>query len=455
MKSKSSSEYILDTSREYSIYVCESRSIPKIHDGLKDSQRKALWLLRNIPDKIKTISLAGTMISSDLYLHGETSGASAISLMAAPYCNNITPIHGIGSFGTRIAPVEGIGSPRYTYVKKSKLTELLYYPDLDIVPLKENYDGSVMEPVHFLPIIPTVLLNGISGIAVGWSTDILPRNPLDIIKNVKDVLKSKKINELTPYYKNYDIEVKELEKNSYEFKGKVTVDNSSTLKITELPPDVDLEKFKERLGSLEDDGTIKSFIDRSTDVINIEVKVSREFTQDNTLDKIIDILKIKQKKSERIVVIDWNTKSIKQYSDSIEIFEKFVPWRIEWYKKRYIKLIDDSNQELLYWESLLKCFDGELVTHIQKIKNKEEARQVVHALIEIDNEDIVEKLVNIPLYRWTDTYYNETKDKIIKIKEDIKNYTNILNDESKIKNIYLDELTILEKEILKFNKNDV
>jgi hypothetical protein len=76
-------------------------------------------------------------------------------------------------------------------------------------------------------------------------------------------------------------------------------------------------------------------------------------------------------------------------------------------------------------------------------------------LIEIDNEDIVEKLVNIPLYRWTDTYYNETKDKIIKIKEDIKNYTNILNDESKIKNIYLDELTILEKEILKFNKNDV
>ena len=149
--SKSPSDYLLDTSRDYSIYVCESRSIPKVTDGLKDGQRKALYLLRNRQDKIKTISLAGEMISSGLYLHGDSSASGAISLLAAPYTNNIPLLEGIGNFGTRVAPVEGIGAPRYTYVKRGTAAQNLVYQDLAIIPMQENYDGSTMEPVTFLP----------------------------------------------------------------------------------------------------------------------------------------------------------------------------------------------------------------------------------------------------------------------------------------------------------------
>ena len=156
-KIKTSSEYILDTSRDYAIYICESRGLPNVADGLKDVHRKALWLLRNKTEKIKTVSMSGEMISSNLYLHGDTSASDAISKLAAPYNNNIPLIYGIGNFGTRIAPVKGIGAPRYTYIKKYKITESLVYPDLDIIPLKENYDGSCKEPVYFLPIIPFIV----------------------------------------------------------------------------------------------------------------------------------------------------------------------------------------------------------------------------------------------------------------------------------------------------------
>ena len=52
---KTASDYILDTSKDYSLYVCEHRSIPKASDGLKDGQRKALWLLRSKQKEIKTI----------------------------------------------------------------------------------------------------------------------------------------------------------------------------------------------------------------------------------------------------------------------------------------------------------------------------------------------------------------------------------------------------------------
>ena len=195
----SSSQYILDTSREYSIYVCSDRAIPYATDGLKDVQRKALWLMRNKGDKIKTVSLAGEMISSELYVHGDASAGEAVSMLAAPYLNNIPLIEGIGAFGTRVAPKDGIGAPRYTYVKKSKITQELVYADLDIVSLKENYSGQ-LEPKTFLPLIPLLLLNGVSGIAVGWSTDILPRKPSDIIDACISALDGKEIPEIQPYF---------------------------------------------------------------------------------------------------------------------------------------------------------------------------------------------------------------------------------------------------------------
>ena len=138
-------DYIKSTSRDYSIYVCQTRGIPSVCDGLKDAQRKALFVIKPKADKIKTISLAGEMISQNVYLHGDASAAETLSLMAAPYCNNIPLLHGIGAFGTKIGPTDW-GAPRYTYLKRNAHTDALVFTDYDIVPLKENYDGSVLEP---------------------------------------------------------------------------------------------------------------------------------------------------------------------------------------------------------------------------------------------------------------------------------------------------------------------
>ena len=100
MTYKDTTTFIKDTSRDYSIYVCQSRGIPSVSDGLKDAQRKALFVMKSQSDKIKTISLAGKMISENVYLHGDAAACDTISLMAAPYCNNVTLLHGIGAFGS-------------------------------------------------------------------------------------------------------------------------------------------------------------------------------------------------------------------------------------------------------------------------------------------------------------------------------------------------------------------
>ena len=447
LRQQTASDYLLGTSREYAIYICESRGLPNVADGLKDVQRKALWLMRNKGEKIKTVAMSGEMISSNLYLHGDSSASDAISKLAAPYANNITLLHGIGNFGTRIAPIKGIGAPRYTYVKKSKVTESLVYPDLSIVPLKENYDGSVMEPVHFLPIVPLVLLNGISGIAQGWSTDIFPHSLKDLIKATEQAIKGDKIDDIKPHYELFDLDINHVEGNTWEFIGKAEIPDSSTILVTELPPDLTLEQFKTRLNSMEEDGKINSYVDRSTDKINITIKMARGSVKDWTKEKAIDFLKLKQKGTQRFVVIDFDGTSIRQYDTVQNLVTDFVANRLKWYKRRYEAFIEDASDELLFWEALKLCFDKKLPSKIQGFKNRAEVDTAVRAICKsLDLEDRhIDRIVGLPIYRWALDAYDDVLAKIESLSKNIEAWDKILSDEKNLKKIYLEELAELKK----------
>lgn len=442
-----SSDYLLDSSREYSIYVCENRAIPRVTDGLKDAQRKALWLVRNRADKIKTVSLAGDMISSGLYLHGDTSASGAISMMAAPFCNNITLLEGTGSFGTRVSPVDGIGAPRYTYVRRSKIAQEILYKDLDIVPLKDNYDGSTKEPITFLPLIPIVLLNGISGIAVGWSTEILPRSPKVLVDSCIKVLDGKSLRKLIPTYTYLTCKAKHLEENTWEFKGTVNKLNTSTVHVTELPPDLTLDKFIMKLNKLEDDGVIRNFVDKSTDKIDITVKFKLGSIAKKTDEQLIKILKLRSTMKERCVVIDWNGSSIKQYDNAEDIVKQFVDWRLGFYKDRYQKKYDDDSYELRYWKGLKECFDKKLPEDLPKKTNREAIEKEIMKItktIGLDQKQ-VDKISSLPTYRWAKDFYQQTVDKIKELEKNIKYYKDLLKHPDKRRAIYREELVELKK----------
>lgn len=438
-------DYIKRTSREYSIYVCQSRGIPSICDGLKDAQRKALFVIKPKGDKIKTISLAGELISSNIYLHGDASAAETLSLMAAPYCNNIPFLQGIGAFGTKIGPTDW-GAPRYTYLKKNGVTESLIYPDYDIIPLKENYDGSVLEPKNFLPLVPLVLLNGISGIAVGWSTDILPRSLDDLIDASIKAVDSKKFDMLVPKYEYLDCGVRNLGGNSWEFTGKVRFDGN-TIWVEELPPDLSLEKFKARLNQMEDEEKIQTYIDRSTKEIKIEIKFKRGTIADWTEDKAIDYLKLRSKTTERIVVLDWNGDSIKQYETAEALIKEFVEWRLGWYKIRYQKMIADDTYQLNYNLALKACIDGKLPQFLPQAQDKAEIVEKIQKIcdkISLD-ADQIDRIASLPSYRWAKDAYDEIAKRIKALTDTINEHNAILADESKQRDIYKSELKALKK----------
>lgn len=441
----SASDFIKATSRDYSIYVCQSRGIPSVCDGLKDAQRKALFIIKSKGEKIKTVSLAGEMISSNIYLHGDASAAETLSLMAALYCNNVPFLHGIGAFGTKVGPTDW-GAPRYTYLKKYNMTEALIYPDYDIIPLKENYDGSVLEPKNFLPLIPLVLLNGISGIAVGWSTDILPRTLEDLIDATVKAIDGKKLDTITPRYDYLDCGVRNLGGNAWEFTGKVRFDGN-TIWVEELPPDLSLEKFKARLNQMEDEEKIQTYIDRSTKEIRIEIKFKRGVITDWTEDKAIDYLKLRSKTTERIVVLDWDGNNIKQYETAESLIKEFVEWRLGWYSVRYKKMVDDLTYDLNFNLALKACYDKGLPAFLPKAQNKAE---VVDKIIDFTkgitiDDDQTQRIAGLPSYRWAKDSYDEIVKKIQELTDTIAEYQAILADPKKQRDIYKKEVQALKK----------
>ena len=456
------SDLLLKMGREYGVYVCDSRSIPLICDGLKSSQRKMLWVMKDKNEKIKTISLAGEAISMGLYLHGDQSAAATISMMAAPFLNNVPYFKGIGSFGTQIDPYAW-GAPRYTYVKKNPILDKFMFTDEDIIPMKDNYDGTCKEPVHFLPLIPTLLLNGISGIAVGWSTEILPHNPLNIIKIMKKILNNENDDlNLEPEYMNNDVIVSRINENTWEFYGKFERLDNSRIIVTSLPPDMPLEKFKEKLDQLEDEEKIQEYTDESSENIKVIIKFKRGSLQNLKDKEIYDLLKLKTRKTQRIVVVDFDGNTIKKYDNVIELIKVWCNWRLTFYRKRYENLLINSKREILQHECLLKCFEKQLLKRILNKKNKNEIYgEIENTISEYKNKmekeefhKIISSISNIPIWRWNNETENDTKNKILELTNKIKEYEKILSSQEEQKKIYLEELESLENSFKKYFSNE-
>jgi len=339
------SEYLLSISREYSTYVMEQRAIPMMSDGLKTSQRIALWLMKDQAKPVKTAGLVGRMMASGLYAHGDASAGDAVSRLAAPYLNNHPLIQGEGAFGSRTAPVDGIGAPRYTEVARSTFSQKNLYVDLDICPMRENYDGSNSMPQTFLPLIPLVLLNGVAGIAIGFATKILPRDLQELREAVVDVIRTGGTDKpLMPFYEKYDVEVIRDPKkpNKFYIHGKVVIENTTTVRITEAPAGKSLDSIKETLIQLEHDNRITSFVDNSTDRIDIVVKMKRSDLAKKTENSLRVMFGLIQTETENLVVLNPSGDSVTTYDSPQSMLVDFVEWRLRYYKTRYEKLLGDE-----------------------------------------------------------------------------------------------------------------
>lgn len=445
------SRYILDVSKEYSQYVNATRALPQAGDGLKDAMRKAMWLMRS-RGKIKTKALDGAMQEQNIYNHGDACGS--ICSLAAPFGNNLPLLDALGDFGTRIDPSK-YGAPRYTEVQRSLFAEKVFMADIDILEMNENFDSSTMTPKSFLSLLPPLLINGMSGIGVGHGVKIFPRNPYDIVDAICKLLEGKDIPLLKPYYNWCDVDVEFMGyspkgKAQWLFSGKLEVLDTSTVRVMELPPELLPEKFKEFLISLEADGKIVGFEDRSSSSIDIIVKFKRGSLKDKTTAELIDFLKMRYRRTENFVVNGWDDQRIISYihrdgNDPVDSYLRdWVFWRFEKYVPRYEFLVNKSLVELALQKLIRECFNVDLPSLLPKIKNRGSLREKITAIGKSakipENPDHINYIADLPLYRWTKEHQEENIRKIKALESDIKEWTDIIASDDRRIEIFREEV---------------
>ena len=433
-----SSDYINQSSLEYALSTFD-RSLPGI-DGFKNSQRKAIFTLSKISGEIKTVSCAGRVISDGIYLHGDASASGTLHNLASPVVNNYPLIGKRGGFGTQVNPTPA--SPRYTYVKKTKITEAIVLRDMDVVPMQENYDGTTMEPKFFLPIIPLVLL-GVDGTATAYKSFIFPYRMNDIIDNTIRVITGEELQPMTPYYASYGANdyVEDRGEGKYTFFGKAEIIDASTVRITGLAPRMKLEKFVEDLIAMEDSGKIRSYEDNSSGKVDITIKLPRGLATSWKEMDVLEYFSISTKLAHTLNVLGENGK-VKSYDDVLDIIRDFVHFRFKYYIKRYEKLLADADAELRYKILVQQCFENDMTDKIKSFQNRAELVEFVTSLNgEIGaSEDNIQNIVNYPSYRWTKENYDKVLQEIEDALAKMEEYGDLLQNHDKIWDIYKQEL---------------
>lgn len=413
---------INNEAKSYAIYTVENRAIPNLMDGFKPVQRfmiyRAIDLSKGNKDKFhKLASLAGGVADAG-YHHGENSAQEAGALMANTWNNNVPFLDGQGNFGSRL--VQEAAASRYIFCRISENFRKIY-KDIEIAP--EHEDKEHLPPKFYLPIIPTVLLNGVRGIATGYSTSILPHDLSSVVECVRQAINGDDVSEPVISFPQFRGDVVQTEDGKYELRGKYKFVSKTQMYISEIPYQFDRAKYVEKvLDPLEDAGYITYDDDCSKDGFGFKVKFRKDYVFPKSEEaihvKIMKDFKLVEKLSQYIVVIDENGKLNDKFEKASDLIKHFVKVRKEFIQKRIdYQILQTDKQFKLALAKALFIKEVNLNNIVIKGKTKAELKnELSQTSVFVGFED---QLVSMNIYHMTNDEVERLKQTAHKAKAEL------------------------------------
>jgi DNA topoisomerase-2 len=345
-------EFIHKDLIHFSNYNLE-RALPSVMDGLKVSQRKILYAAfkRDLKHEIRVAQFAGYVSEHTGYHHGEQSLNDAIVGMAQDFMgsNNIPWLVPQGQFGTRLQGGKDSASPRYihTYLQPN-VRKIVPTEDFSVLKYRDD-DGLPVEPEWYAPVLPMLLINGARGIGTGYSTYIPPCNPAQLKTMLVSWLRGDDTAldaPIKPYFKGF--------KGTVTDEGVVGVyrKEKDEFVVTELPPGTWTQEYREWLEKQLADGTIKDFVDTSTDTdVNIRIKGAEEKLIVKSLTEKIKHTNMHAFNPDGIVT---------KYDTPNAILSEYAEVRLSLYETRRQKLIADLKADLPYHEDVMRFIEDQI-----------------------------------------------------------------------------------------------
>jgi DNA topoisomerase-2 len=392
------------------------RSIPSAIDGLKPSQRKVLYAAfkRNMTTDTKVAQFSGYVAEKSAYHHGEVSLQGTIVAMSQDYVgsNNINFLVPSGQFGSRLMGGKDSASARYIFTRLSPETRKIF-PSVDDNLLKYlDDDGEQIEPEFYVPAIPTLLVNGSTGIGTGFSTNIPSYNPKDIANNVRRMIAGETPLAMTPWYRGFKGDVEETSPGVYISKGVYTI-LGKTITISELPIGTWTNDYKEFLEGLLEKKVLSDFREKHTEE-NVLFELDFTGTPDASILKLETTIR-----TSNMHAFDSKGK-IKKYDSPLDILKDWYCVRKEFYIKRKKFLLSDLTTRSIIAENKSRFIkiinDNELI--VSK-KSEKVLTEELKALKFYKVENSFSYLLNMKISSMTSERAAELEKEAAKLREEV------------------------------------
>lgn len=438
------SEIVKEEYRTYQIYTLMDRAIPYLQDGLKPGQRRILYTLYRNQSKGLTKVSSATGLVLTLHPHGPASIETAIVNMAQDFTfsNNYPLIDKKGYFGERMEPQPA--ASRYIECRLGKIAEFLLFDDLNQVEMVPNYDETVNEPVHLLPKLPIMLLNGSEGIGTGFSSVIPSFAHGDICDSMIQYVQTGKPKRLKPWVNYYKEKIVD-EKTKYTFPMRIEKVGEKFF-ITELPRGYDAKKIYRLLNKHIESDFIKDYIDSSVSndiMIELIFKRGKQPTLAEVESKILTSSSMTPNYtliSERGVII---------FNRPEEIIQTFTEQRLVVVKKRYELLCEEYERRIRQNNEIIKFIRQKEYEVATKSKNRKSF--VEH--LKKKKFTFSDYLADMPIYRMTK---EEVEKRKLLVKEDstkLKQFQKIAKSNTLVKKKLVEELLEVKAKLTEWLKS--
>ena len=406
------SEEMKTSFRDYALSVILARALPDVRDGLKPVQRRILYAMNELgldPKKPhrKSARIVGDTMGK-YHPHGDSSIYDALVHMAEDFSLSLPLVDGHGNFGS--IDGDGAAAMRYTEARLSEAAmTMLENLDKGLVEFMPNFDESEKEPKVLPSMLPNLLINGTTGIAVGMATNIPPHNAGEVIDGAVAYLDNPSITDekLMKYIPGPDFptggiitnadalgEIYRTGEGKLRVRTKTVIENGEAgrknIVVTEIPYTIAGNKLKlvENLVSLMKDKSFEEIYDvrdeSSKEGIRIVIEVKKDRDPENLLNGLL----------KKTCMEDTYTVNLLAVKDKqpivfslLSMVKEFIEFQEVLYTKEYEYLLNKAEQRQEIVEGLLRATDViDLIIEI--LRGSTSVKQAKGCLINGETKDI-------------------------------------------------------------------
>lgn len=460
-----------DSYLRYSMSVIIARALPDVRDGLKPSQRRILYAMRQLNltpgGKHRKCAKISGDTSGDYHPHGEQVIYPTLVRMAQPWAMRYTLVDGQGNFGS----VDGDppAAMRYTEARLTHAAiELMEDLEKETVEHVANYDETKQEPTVFPAKFPNLLCNGSSGIAVGMATNIPPHNLIELIKATLLVLDNPlaTIEEIMGVMPGPDFPTggiicgyRGIKEAYHTGRGKLILrgvirteefeDNpeKQRLVVDEIPYAVNKSRLIEQIADLITSKQITGIADLRDESDKDGMRIVMELKRAEVPEVVINQL---YKFTDMQVTFGCNTlaldKGLPRVMNIKQMIAAWIDHRIDVIRRRTRFDLAKAEARAHILEGYLKAIAhlDEVVKLIRQSSNRDQARTELMNRFQF-TEKQANAVLDLRLYQLTGLEHDKINNEYQELLKKIDHYRAILASEALVRGIIKDELTDIQK----------